>query len=695
MPQLMNPEREKQQQALEQAQQQQQDQQQAQDQALEQQGQQQQQGQEKQGQEKQGQGYQAVQKLLVSKGRPDAKDVAKILGQYPEEKGAIIGLLQQSPALGNSYVQEVVEAAKGWHLDAKGQTLSWGDAGVEGQDYFYASGKRQGAGWQLGDFKGTADKKGLEFQKGENWTGQVGKDGLHTEIKTGEDQKVVIDGNYKDKEATLKGDYVSGDNTLGMGLHGKDLEHFGADLHGSTKLGEGETLSGKITADKDGDKAVFGASGEYQDKDTKISGKGSFVSGQEHSASLEASQKLGEKESIAGGLSQTTKDGETTYGANAKYSNDGSSVGVQGKFTSGQDHSASLDGTKKLGEKETLSGGLSQTTKDGETTYGANAKYSNDGNSVGAQGKFTSGDKHSASVDGTVKVGEDKKLSGKVGETTTDGATTYDASARLSGKKGELGVGGSYTDADKWSLTADGKRKFGDDLTGTAKLSHSVLDGKSTEGIDLGLSTDKTNLGASGRFTDDQNYSLGFKGSHKFGDDASLSGTADFGKKDGESFQKFGLSGQVGKDELLFNGSASYEKLGSKNPNLTAQFDGTATLLDDRLYAQGFGKLDNMLDDPKFQVGGALTWTPKDKMALTLSGVVDQDGGFDTRLQFDVFKKKIDSAKDLSEDKKKAALSVFVGYKQGMDGSTLNDRFGAGKFGAEQGQVYAGIGFRF
>ena len=589
-------------------------------------------------QPEQGTGYQAVLKLLQGKGKPEPKDVAQVIWQHPEEKSAIVTLLQQTPAFGNSYVQQVVEASRGWNMDIKAQVLAWGDADAQGEDYFYASGKRQGAGWKLGDFSGAADKQGLQWQKGERWTGQVGRDGLHTEVKTGDDERVVVDGNYKDKQATLNADYMSGDNTLGVGLHGKDAEHLGADLHGTYRTEGGATLKGKVGLEREGE--------------------------------------------------------ELTTGVDLAYDGRRTDVGLTGHVVDGQQHDATLTGTHALDDKRKITGELSQQTKEGETTYGARAGYTGTKNSAALEGTVTSGEQHSAKVSGSHALDDKRKITGELSQQTVDGKTTYGARAGVQGERGSLDLEGRYLDGEEHSVGVKGKYQIAKDLGLSVDAAHKVAAGKSTEELGLGLQSEDNQLDFKGAFTDKENYSLSLKDTHTFGDRGSLTGEGAFGSKEGEEFGRLGLSGKLDTDDHVFEGNADLLKQGEKL-DLSAGFDGTFTLMDEQLYAHAFGKLDNILDDPKYQVGGGLTWTPKDKMAVTLAGLVDQDGGFDTRLQFDVFKKKVDCARDLSDQKKKALFSVFVGYKQENDGGLMNDHFGAGKLGAEQGMAYAGIKIPF
>ncbi|MBL0213551.1 MAG: hypothetical protein IPQ07_06700 [Myxococcales bacterium] len=101
-------------------------------------------------------------------------------------------------------------------------------------------------------------------------------------------------------------------------------------------------------------------------------------------------------------------------------------------------------------------------------------------------------------------------------------------------------------------------------------------------------------------------------------------------------------------------------------------------------------------------VGASLTFTPTEKTALTLAGIVDQSGALETRLQFDVFKQRIENVGDLSAHKKDALVSLFLSYSQGGQSGNkgmLDERFGAPQQsygrGAGEGQVMAGIRIKF
>ena len=114
------------------------------------------------------------------------------------------------------------------------------------------------------------------------------------------------------------------------------------------------------------------------------------------------------------------------------------------------------------------------------------------------------------------------------------------------------------------------------------------------------------------------------------------------------------------------------------------------------LYAGAFGSY--TVEEGKHgqaSLGGSLTFTPTEKTALTLAGVVDQDGVLETRLQLDLFKQKIDSLDALSKHKKDALVSLFVSYSSQMGPRRLDDRFGGPQLDAGHGQVMGGIRIKF
>lgn len=111
------------------------------------------------------------------------------------------------------------------------------------------------------------------------------------------------------------------------------------------------------------------------------------------------------------------------------------------------------------------------------------------------------------------------------------------------------------------------------------------------------------------------------------------------------------------------DGDVSLEMLASTDVDLGRGF-----------YAGGWGGWNQPLDGKEAgSVGGSLTFTPHERAALTLAGVIDGEGTFDTRLQLDVFRSKIRDVGALTSRRKDALISVFIGYG---NGTMLDARYG-------------------
>jgi len=125
----------------------------------------------------------------------------------------------------------------------------------------------------------------------------------------------------------------------------------------------------------------------------------------------------------------------------------------------------------------------------------------------------------------------------------------------------------------------------------------------------------------------------------------------------------------------------SHITLGAGNHDYVDTGGSIETQLGDNMYGGAFGNYHaEKGQHPTAQLGGSLTFTPSEKTALTLAGVIDQNGSLETRLQLDVFKSRIDGVGALSDHQKSALVSLFVSYSTGATmGSThaLDDRFGA------------------
>jgi hypothetical protein len=94
-------------------------------------------------------------------------------------------------------------------------------------------------------------------------------------------------------------------------------------------------------------------------------------------------------------------------------------------------------------------------------------------------------------------------------------------------------------------------------------------------------------------------------------------------------------------------------------------------------------------------LGANLTFTSNEKSALTVAGLVDQDGNLEMRLQFDVFKRRIESIGDLDRNKKSALISLFLSYSDKRQ-RQLDGRFGSPQLETGAGQeVSAGVRIKF
>ena len=364
----------------------------------------------------------------------------------------------------------------------------------------------------------------------------------------------------------------------------------------------------------------------------------------------------------------------------------------------GGNHGVDVHGSKKIGDGKgdaklgySMEGGNPYAVgsvgyKDKEKDGRLNAKYGGTSDydfSLGGSKKIDD-TRYRANLGYGTK--DDKNnLRGGVGMTTDQGLSTD--------------LKGRYNDGDNYQfdLTGSQERKK-DTLYGG--LGYGEKDGVGTTTGNIGLRDGDSNTNLSANYTDADKYGLNL--SHTQTHSANLKSQSKLGYNmtGGTGTLSGSMRGQYQSDDFMASGGlgAQYDDNGL---GYNADMDATGTLKEGSLYYEAFGgmKGGGGMDEPTYHMGGGLVFTPKEKMALSLTGVIDQDGGFDTRLQFDVFKKKVTNARGISERKKKSAVSVFMGYRQGMGdvggGDMMNDRYGAGKYSHDEGQAYVGIGFKF
>jgi hypothetical protein len=192
---------------------------------------------------------------------------------------------------------------------------------------------------------------------------------------------------------------------------------------------------------------------------------------------------------------------------------------------------------------------------------------------------------------------------------------------------------------------------------------------------------------------------LGLGGSHRYSDQLTLSGgLSHTERRHGDDVSAASLSARYRSPSFVGSTDLSYTH-GSQSGDA---FRGTASgdlQLAPNLYGGMFGDITAGPQPTAASLGASLTFTPSEKTALTAAGIIDDRGNLETRLEFDIFKRRIDSVGALADNRKKALISLFVSYNQGSRFGMLEDRYGAPHLGTDtpagDGTVSAGIRFRF
>lgn len=481
-------------------------------------------------------------------------------------------------------------------------------------------------------FVADAKRKGAEFKFGET-TGTANKDGLNIE--------------------NPNGNYLKAGGKKDDGTKRKGAEFQVGDTHGTIDK-KGLTAQRPMEGDKQFE-------GNLNYKDDKVTGYGDVINnetgsrygvgadvgtkdpGGNHGLDVHGSKKIGE--GVGNAKLGYSMEGSSPYAVgSAGYKDKTQSANLSAKYGGTSNYDFSLSGAKKVGDTNYRSN-LGYGTKDGtDNLRGGFGLTTDQGLSTDLKGRYNDGDNYQFDLTGSQKQKNGSSLYGGLGYGEKDGAGTATSHIGLRDKDSNTKLSSSYTDNNDFGLN----------------LSH------------------------------DQQHNSAFKTQSKLG----------YNMNDGSDALTGSIRGQYSSEDFVGSGGlgARYDDNGL---GYNADVDAMGTLKKGSLYYEGFGgvKGGGDMDQPTFHVGGGLTLTPNEKLALTVSGAIDQDGGFDTRLQFDVFKKKVTGARGLSESKKNAAVSVFMGYRQGMGGigggDMMNDRYGAGKYGHDEGQAYVGIGFKF
>jgi hypothetical protein len=293
-----------------------------------------------------------------------------------------------------------------------------------------------------------------------------------------------------------------------------------------------------------------------------------------------------------------------------------------------------------------------------------------------------------------------------------DGSTTAD---------GALGV-----QAGKPAATVSATRQLTPHDTVSGSIAHDAagtretfsarhtFDGGSSVGADLQHTPEATTGSVYGTYKDqatqidgslsrglDRN-TLSLAGSHQFSPELSASGHLTHESPDhGPSQTTLGLSEQYRSRDVIQSLNLD---AGVGTRDFLSSTGSIEARMGQGVYGGAWGTVGvEHGKQASAQIGASLTFTPSEKTALTVAGVIDQDGALETRLQLDVFKNKISSLSDLSDHKKDALVSLFISYSQGGHApggqSMLGDRFGTPQVGgsrdAGSGQVMGGIRIKF
>jgi hypothetical protein len=272
----------------------------------------------------------------------------------------------------------------------------------------------------------------------------------------------------------------------------------------------------------------------------------------------------------------------------------------------------------------------------------------------------------SATVDGTDKLSKDHALTGSLNYTNNAKGNTETLKAGFTDPT--TSVNGSLVDTNGvWTGALAGTQKLGANDT----MNGSVTRNATSTAISVG---DAYN------FNKTDNVSGSITGTH---DDV---GTNEFV---GKVHEQYGNAKLLESTDLeAGTGKQDYMKA-------TGSLEGQ---LSPSWYAGGWGTVDAEQGKPTTgSLGASVTFTPDEKNALTLAGIVNQDGALETRLQYDLFKTKVDSVAELSQEKKDAVVSLFVSYTtKATNAGMLDDRFGAPAESIHAGnQVMAGIRIKF
>ena len=445
-------------------------------------------------------------------------------------------------------------------------------------------------------------------------------------------------------------------------------------LDTTAKLGAHDSLHAQVKPDK------TGSLDWNRDGTTEATLAGSYKDAKDYDASLSRTQDVAGA-SVTEGIKHSVADGKTTDSvyADAKKGNTTAhaDIGTGGEHLSAATKTAHDSISGSVGHDAKGTSAELKDTHDfgGGTTGSLDASYkagtlAETGTLETKTDDFSETVSHdnkgtSLDLNDTHAFGSGVSASGEV---KRDGAGAWSENASVAHK-------GAH-DAETLKLAHDSKGTTGS-LTGSYDNAGTKLDGS------VARDADKWTLHAGGSEQINKQLSVTGKVDETLPDKGKSQTTVSLGERYQGDKVIEGLDVEGGKgahDYLKATGSVS----GQLAPNLYGSAWGS--------YSYEAGHQDTA------QLGASLTLTKDEKEALTLAGVVDQHGRFETRLQFDVFKDRINSISALDQHKKDAMVSLFLSYSQQLGGQRLlDDRLGAPQFSTpgNASQVMAGIRIRF
>lgn len=652
-----------------------------------------------------GAGVQALE-ALIAKGNPKATDVAGLIDAHRDEHDAMLALVEQR--LGKASARLVRKELDGLRASIQRKEIVAGDPGDPNANYLDISQQLGGAKWRAADgkFTGTANKDGLDTTVKVN-----DKDSIHAQVKPDKSGTVDWDRNGK-TEAELYGNYKDGknyeagirrtDGAFTEGVHHQvaggsttdaayvDYKKGATTAHADAGVKDGKP-AGSFNAATTIGKDQLSASASHDAKSTAAEIKDTHDFGNGKTGTIDATYKDG---TIA--ETGTLKTKTDTLTETVSHDKKGTSAEIKDAHDFGNGKTGTLAASYKdktvseTGTLKTKTDDLSETVAYGPAGPSAEIKDTHDfGN--GKTGSLAASYKDKTlSETGTFKTKTDdfsETVSRGPAGTNFEVKDTHDfgsgttATADVKGTAGKLSESASVThkgahDTETATVAHDAKGT-------TGSLAASYENGANKYDGSVARAADKWTLHAGATHEFNKNLSMSGKIDSTIPDQGKSQTTLSLSEKYKTGNVIQGLDVEAGKgdrDYLKATGSVS----GQLAPNW---------------YASGWGSYSYEAGHQNTaQLGASLTFTPQEKQALTLAGVLDEHGRIETRLQYDIFKDKINGISDLDQHKKDAMISVFISYSQQVGGSrALDDRFGAPQFSTpgNDSRVMAGIRIRF